>query len=121
MLPTDDKFFKVNLKALLEDLNLTDLPEDEMQKFAELVKNNIISKLEFHLDTLLENDQERNDLNSVSDNPDLVMDFFRNVKGVDFPALVAKFTIEVREELLQDVAYIKGSMAAKKDISQDSE
>jgi hypothetical protein len=116
MLPDNDHFFKINVNALLEDLALTDLPQEEKQKFAELVKSNVLAKLEFHLDSLIENEQERNDLNAVADNPELVIDFFKSVKGVDFQSLVAKFSIEVREELLQDVAYIKGSIAAEHNI-----
>lgn len=119
MLPQDDHFFKINVNALLEDLGLTDLPQEEKQKFADLVKSNVIAKLEFHLDSLIENEEERKDLNAVADNPDLVIDFFKSVKGVNFQELVAKFLIEVREELLQDVAYIKGTIAATQDFDSE--
>lgn len=107
-----NKYFELNVKSLLVELGLENLPLEEKQKIAEMIEKNIMAKLQMHLMELL-TDEESAKLDSAADHPEVLMEYFTTKKDVDFAALILGFSAEVREELLKDVAYMRGVMDGK--------
>lgn len=104
---TNQKIFELNVNQLLIDLGLDTIEESEKLKIAELVKQTIFAKIESYLLSIL-SDEEKKSLEGAENYPDLVIEFFDRKKDVNFTDLVMRFSLEVREELLQDVAYMRG-------------
>ena len=109
---TNNKLFQINVAALLQDLGLSAIPDQEKVKIAKLVEQNISTKLGLYLESLVETEEEQKMLADAGDFPEIIIEYFAEKKNVDFPAMAVKFTHEVREELLQDVAYLRGYVEA---------
>jgi hypothetical protein len=109
---SNNKYFEINVAALLVDLGLDEMPDAEKMKVAELVQGNILGKLLVHLTSIVETEEERKMLNDAAEFPEIVIEYFAKKKDVNFPALIIQFTHEVREELLQDVAFLQGAISA---------
>ena len=109
---TNQKIFELNVHQLLIDSGLDGIDVYEKLKIAELVKQTIFAKIETHLLSIL-NDEEKKSLDGAENYPDLVIEFFDRKKDVNFADLVMKYAAEVREELLQDVAYMRGAIEAQ--------
>jgi hypothetical protein len=106
-----NKKIEINIDLLLKELGLDSLPETEKSQIAELLHKTIDAKMKLYLMEQV-SDDEIGMLNKMSD--DDVLNFFTEQKGINFDQLIITIAQECREEFLQDVAYIRGQIAATK-------
>jgi len=111
-----------NIELLIQELGLNDLDEDQKSKLAELITDLIESRFMMFLDQELTK-EELDDLDSI-ENADDQVEYIES-KGINLAQVMLHITQETKEELLQDVAYIRGLMDAqqgpKEGPSQSSE
>ncbi len=104
---------QIDMSMLFAELGLDGLPQEEKDAIAESLHKIMEAKIKLFLMEQL-TDEEVKKLDQMN-NPDGVLEFFQNEKGVNFPELVLAVAQESREELLQDVAYIRGRLDERSD------
>jgi hypothetical protein len=110
-----DQLINVDLEILIKDLGLEGIDQESKMKVWELFKANVDARLEIFLGDLIESDEEAQKLNLAAENPEIIVEYFTKKKGVDFPLVLAELTLQVREDLMKDVAFIQGMIAGKEE------
>ncbi len=104
----DGQKIEIDMNILFEELGLADLPQEVKDEMSEMLHKTMEMKMKYYLMEQL-TDEEVAKLDKMN-NPDGVIQYFIDEKGVNFAELVVAVAQESREELLQDVAYIRGRL-----------
>lgn len=109
----NDTAFPIDISLLIAQLGLSDLSGEEKSKIADMLQQTIEAKIKLYLFDQL-SDEEHAHLNTLGDNDQAVLEYLVNTKGIDMNQVIISFAQESREELMQDVAYIRGMMDSSK-------
>lgn len=112
---SDESKMIFDIEPLFKELGLDTLPAEERAKIAESLADTMDAKLKAELLSMLSEDTELKSVEGLSDE-----DFFKyfvEKKGVDLDKLLAAIALESRQELLDDVAYIRGFIAGSDNAS----
>lgn len=101
----------IDIELLLKDLGLQDLNDEQKKQIEDLLMQNIQLKLEEYI-VSIQTDEDAKLLENKSTEEVLI--YFEDNKGVDFNVVMMTLALQCREELLQDVAYIKGMIDSGK-------
>lgn len=109
-----NQLINIDLETLIKDLGLEGIDQESKEKIGELFKANVDARLELFLSDLIKSDEEARKLDLAAEHPEIVVEYFSTKKGVDFPLVLTEFALQAREELMKDVSFIQGMIAAKK-------
>lgn len=111
-----DQIVEINKDALAEELGIENITDEEKADLYDLFEKNIEAKLTLYLESACSQEEleevKKLDLDGL--------DKFLATKEIDLKVLLIRYTLEVKEDLLKDVAFMKGYMAAKNDEAQDA-
>jgi hypothetical protein len=106
----DDKI-TIDLSDLFLELGLENIAQEEKQKIADMLYENVINRIKLHLvDNLPAEDLAY--LDTVADNPTLTVEFLVNKPEINFSELLIAATQECREEFIKDANYAQGMLDA---------